>query len=235
MKRMLLLIASLMMIALFFVACRDNVSTTDSQPEKYPVSFGSYEEYLAFFSATPTADNTYCDEITNYVSSVSNDDSSLIVPCYGGQPIELRSQEGFSAISILPRELYGLLWTWFYPNSDKTATSIRISELSDEWKTLAEGKTCSEFLATVAPAAPNIDNYQNNPDYIHVYEDEFAVNGEEVCALIQETVDGTTYISFVSENCLICISSPSGAITESWLEELSFVELSKDTAYVQGE
>lgn len=196
------------------------------------VDFNSYEEYLSFFfgMSTFSADNNdlesmYGEDIANYVNSVAGGETSLIVPYLDDAPIPLRTEEGYSAVTYFPRELYNLPWTWFHAYIGDDLISIHISELDDDTADLASGKTCSEFLSAVAPSAPNIHNYDTFENYSAAYEDTFSVSGTTVCGLIQETTDGNTYTSFLIDGCLISISAPSDAITDEWLKRLSFVRI----------
>lgn len=232
-------LACIPLIAMLFSACynankleMDYPLTPDPQPACITVDFDSYEEYLSFFSGASTTsanddsmEAMYGEDVANYVDSIASGETLLVVPHLDNAPIPLRTEEGYSAVTYFPRELYNLPWTWFHAYIGDDLISIHISELDDDTADLASGKTCSEFLSEFAPSAPNIHNYDTFENYSAIYEDTFSVCGTTVCGLIQETTDGKTYTSFLIDGCLISISAPSDAVTDEWLERLSFVRI----------
>lgn len=210
------------------------VETQGESVDIYPaITFSGYQEYFDFFqkstaqSLTTEGELVVSDRMNTYIQTARNEPETLVIPCYDGNPVVLREIEGYDAITVLDKELYGFLWTWFYTRLGEDSVTIQVSRLSEENHSLASEMSCSEFITTIAPTAPNINNYHEKANYHLIYEDNTVVDGVTTSMLIKQTKDGGEYISFVTEGCLVIISAPVGTITEDWLCDFSLAAFSK--------
>jgi hypothetical protein len=172
----------------------------NNAPMYMPIYFADYQEYISFFQDTEKFMSTtesgliVSDEMEAYIDTFRDEQGILAIPCYEGKPVQLRDDEGYAAIAVLEKELYGFLWTWFYSSSAEENIIIRLSQLSDENRLLASQMSCSQFIATIAPNAPNISNYREKEKYLLVYEDDVDVNGNTTSVLIHQMKDGSEYV-----------------------------------------
>jgi len=224
--RKLALFITLLLCTSILWGCKYDVPTIETEPSlhlqppdnTFPVNFTGYYDYFACF--TGELDLSIVEpEVREYVQQVMTGQLPLMIPRCAAVPLPLREKD---AIHIFPSETYGWLWTWFYTQIGQERVIIRISELSEAHRALAQGKTCSRFIAEIAPDAPNVGNY-NEQSYSSVSEVSLRIGGRDVPALISETkTDKTSYIKFLWDGFLVTISATSGVVTEDWLETLSF-------------
>ena len=245
-----ILIIVTMIACIMMLACQkqndtrvqDNSDLTDSHAGEaqnisvnvYPtISFSGYQEYFSFFqkstgqSVITEGEQVVSDRMNAYIQTARNEPETLVIPCYDGNPVVLREIEGYDAITILDKELYGFLWTWFYTSFGEDSVTIQVSQLSEGNRSLANEMSCSEFVATIAPTAPNVHNYQEKENYTLIYEDEAVIDGIVRSMLIEQTKDGQEYIFFTIDGHLVIITAPLGTITEEWLCDFRLAAFSK--------
>ena len=205
-----------------------NTEGTSSVPKQYfDIGFADYAEYVSFFQENTAeeilAESPYSvsDAMVAYIQEIQRDPQALLIPCYQGTPVELRKQEGYDGIALLDHELYYFVWSWFYTNIDGENLVVCLSKLSEENASLASTMSCSEFIATIAPDAPNIHNYQEKTDYKAVYEDTLMIDGTATSVLIRCTKSDEQYFSFVMKDHLVLIKASGDADTATWLRNFS--------------
>ena len=190
--------------------------------------FDSYRDFLSGIEAMErVGDERYYGGLDAYLLRVQNDPGTVLVPHQNGTPVVLREDEGLSKIAVMDRELYGLLWVWFFTEVDGKTVTICISELTEEYAALASNKTASEFIAAVAPGAPNVNNYQSNPNYSSVFTRDIMINGVSYSVLVKQATDGREYFSILMDGYLVNIFADAGIVTDEWLAGFSLAPYSE--------
>ena len=190
--------------------------------------FASYRDFLSGIEAMErVGDERYYGGLDAYLLRVQNDPGTVLVPHQNGTPVVLREDEGLSKIAVMDRELYGLLWVWFFTEVDGKTVTICISELTEEYAALASNKTASEFIAAVAPGAPNVNNYQSNPNYSSVFTRDIMINGVSYSVLVKQATDGREYFSILMDGYLVNIFADAGIVTDEWLAGFSLAPYSE--------
>ncbi len=195
------------------------------------IGFSGYQDYFSFFQLSTTQplstemDMLMEDGAIAYSQMVKEDPGILMIPYYADKPVALREKEGYAAISILQKELYGFLWTWFHTYVEGENVTIRLSKLSEQDSKLASEMSCSEFIAAIAPTAPNVSNYQEKDNYRLVFEDEASVGGVETSMLVKQTKNEEEYITFAVDGYLVVICAPIHTVTKAWLQEFRLESL----------
>lgn len=147
----------------------------------------------------------------------------LHIPQYNGIPIKMRNEKGFHNIVILPSELYGQTWIWFYPQHKDLGIIVKTSYLENDIVDEANQKGCSWVVNQLAPSAPNIDNYKEYPGYTEIYEKNIALRDRTVNAMIYKIRNETkSQIAFVYDDILVYIVTSSEQLPLKWLANLSF-------------
>ena len=141
-----------------------------------------------------------------------------------GKELPLQNREGFSNISLLTNELYGMPWIWYNCVYDDTKISIRVTYPSIlNNKEASEAKTAWEILKVIAPNAPLPDNYQSYESYRNVYEQLLSIGGESVSALVQECTDCSAYVSFLLKDIYVTVCTQGGGLPDEIWNEFSMV------------
>ena len=243
MKRFVSCLLCVLLLGMMLGACdsREAAETTPapsletgriiSGGEESPHPTAHFADYREFFHGTEPVEiyggSEDHEEITAYLQEVRSDPDSVLVPHQNGSPVVLRAEEGFSGIVVMDRELYNFLWTWFYTNLEGEPVTIRLSELSEENAALASGKTASEFVAAIAPGAPNVNNYQENPNYVDIFTRDAVIDGVSRSILVSRTTDGRGRCLFVLNGHLVVIAAPMDVISDEWLARFSLAPYSE--------
>ena len=161
---------------------------------------------------TPIGENT-----SEYIQMVKEKPETLLVPYYAEAPVTLANNGGGAAITLHQTELYGFLWVWFHTCVGSDRVIVRLSKLSREHCKLADGVSCPELIAAIAPTAPNVDNYTQNEAYSRVFADEAEIGGIVTSMLVKQTKSGEEYLTFVMDGYLVVIAAPMNTVTKAWL------------------
>lgn len=198
----------------------------ENQPAYPAISFSGYEDFCSFFEAYPE-DVPLHDNTTSYMQTIKEKRQSLVIPYCGEDPLALRNEEGYAAITLHQTELYGFLWIWFHTYVGSDRVTVRLSKLSEENCKLADSVSCPELIAAIAPTAPNVNNYTQNEAYSQAFGDEAEIGGIATSMLVTQTKSGEEYITFVTDGYLVAISAPVNTVTKAWLGRFSLAPIAQ--------
>ena len=148
-----------------------------------------------------------------------NADKSFPQPMKGGEPIELRDEKGFSSITFLVSELYGIPWISYYPK-DPTGENfyIKMTYLPESVDT---SLTASEVIRQLSPGSPNINNLGER--HKSIFERQIKLSDREVTALVCEyNDDPRCNIAFVYGEMLVEVKCKTEVWSDEWFSGLSF-------------
>jgi hypothetical protein len=238
MKRILLIILSLVLCLPAFSGCvkePDFVDVAvvpiggDASPGLYQTTFhfDSYKEMIKGFREYDLSKSSYTIQYykalldkpySDFVDRV-NADKSFPQPMKGGEPIELRDAEGFSNITFLVRELYGLPWILYYPKFPTGENFyIKMTYLPSD---IDRSLTASEIIRQLSPNSPNVDNLGER--HKSIFERQIKLSDREVTALVCEyNDDSRSNIAFVYGEMLVEVKCKTEVWSDEWFAELSF-------------
>lgn len=245
-----LLIGILLIGILLFTACAkgnddcgsslrydetNQYTQAQEEPANYlPINFQSYDEMTDFSNQTGSSTELNMgitnDKLLTFQAATSKISSpSLPVPCINEQAVVLSSSEEEPGITLFSSELYLAPWIWYRTCIDDQVITIRIMLDQDILKTFDEHASCSDIIKSIAPDAPNIDNYQNFTGYSHVCERQISTTDGDKIALVQiEDERDIEYISFIQNGFLVTLSGPQDTIASEWLEMFSVTQNNTD-------
>lgn len=209
----------------------DKAEDTNSA-ESYVYGFNTYSDcWKALADGDATDYKTLRSESSQYgdlyeamLGEFVSENAPLYIPMSNGKELPLQNREGFSNISLLTSELYGMPWIWYNCVYDDTKISIRVTYPSIlNNKEVSEAKTAWEILKVIAPNAPLPDNYQSYESYRNVYEQLLSIGGESVSALVQECTDGSAYVSFLLKDIYVTVCTQGGGLPDEIWNEFSMV------------
>lgn len=211
----------MLVMCMLLSACHGNTeeqtaTAKDSQPAYSAFSFSGYDEFSAFLEEG-TEEAPIHNNLIAYIQTVKEKPETLLVPYYAEEPVTLANNGGGAAITLHQTELYGFLWAWFHTRVGSERVTIRLSKLSEEHGKLADGISCPELIAAIAPTAPNVDNYTQNEAYSRVFADEAEIGGIVTSMLVKQTKSGEEYLTFVMDGYLVVIAAPVNTVTKAWL------------------
>lgn len=203
-----------------------------SPPRMQIVSFDNYQDFFLYFETAgkQCGENEdlseYDTRLQAYVESVAKGEKSLLIPYVGDSPVEIRQTVG-TRISYYCQGLYLFGSTSFASFCEDTHIKIAVAEIPDEHKELSHTATFTQFLAEVYPYAHKVTNLKEMAKYgvVNIYEETITVNGKEVCAMITETDYDRTTTGFLIDEKIVSISADSGELTDEWLNQLHFEEV----------
>ena len=237
MKRILLIILSLVLCLPAFSGCvkePDFVDVAvvpiggDASPGLYQTTFhfDSYKEMIKGFHEYDLSKSSYTIQdfkailekpYSDFVERV-NADKSFPQPMKCGELIELRDAEGFSNITFLVRELYGLPWILYYP---KFPTGENFYIKMTYLPSGIEAANASEAIRALSPGSPNIDNLGSR--HKSIYNKQIKLRDREVTALVIEYNDDSRNSTIFLYGDLIVEVRHSPAVwSDEWFSGLSF-------------
>lgn len=206
--------------------------TVDYPPWLQSVNFDNYQDFFLYFETAGKQGgengelSEYDSRLQAYVESVAKGEKSLIIPYVGDSPVEIRQCAGIE-IDYRCQGLYLFGSTSFTSFCEDTRIRIDVAEIPDEHKELSHTATFTQFLAEVYPYAHKVTNLKEMAKYgvVNIYEETITVNGKEVCAMIRETDYDRTTTEFLIDEKIVSISADSGELTDEWLNQLHFEEV----------
>ena len=209
----------------------DKAEDTNSA-ESYVYGFNTYSDcWKALADGDATDYKTLRSESSQYgalyeamLSKFASENALLYIPTSHGKELSFQNREGFSNISLLTNELYGMPWIWYHCVHNDTKISVRVtypSILNNE--EVAAAKTAWEMLKVIAPNAPLPDNYQSYESYRNVYEQALSIDGETVSALVQECTDDSVYVSFLLKDIYVMVCTQGSSLSDEFWNEFSMV------------
>lgn len=219
----------------------DPVLTNATEPADFEppaegafIDFGGYADYMQYMLGSAEITVPINSNIKSYIQSIRNAPETFLVPYHNGKPVVLRDLEGYSGICVMD-ELYHLVWTWFYTDIQEQPVTIRLSKLSEEHAVLEKALTAPEFIAQIAPDAPNVTNFETQEGYTAIFAENAVIGGVDTSMLVKRTEGGEEYFTFLQDGYLVIISAPLDTITKDWLRYLSLgvPESVRNTASVE--
>lgn len=146
------------------------------------------------------------------------------VPLLGGERLELRSEEGFSGITLFPSELYELPWIFYHPF---VATGenfyIQLTVIPETVSDAQKSGSASELIRALSPNSANTDNYHESSVLKNVYESEVVLEDRRVTALNYEYInDARECTIFIYDDLLIMVRADTEVWSSQWFSQLSF-------------
>jgi len=170
--------------------------------------------------------NLYGKYFAQMLSEFESGKIKMLVPEYNGKLSELRLKEGFPAISLHTKELFGLPWIWYHCviNDKNYQVKVTYPEIVDI--DLKNAKSYLEVVSIIYPDSPKPDNYTKYPSYKSVYEKEYTFcDGTTVLALVGELNDDTTvYVRFYLYGAMIVVQCDSSLVAEDFFKSFKISE-----------
>jgi len=239
MKRFLLIILTISLCLPAFSGCTKEpdfydiavVPVPEAAPGLYQTTFhfDSYKEMIKDFRKYDISKSSYTiqgfkafmgEPYTKFVDKV-NSDRSFPQPMIDGNPITYRNKEGFSNITFLVKELYGLPWIAYYPQvSTGENFFIKITYLPESIETDNDPST-SAVIKQLSPNSPNVNNLGTR--HKNIYEKNIKLRDREVTALVCEyNDDPRNNTAFVYGDLLIEVRGTTEVWNDEWFASLSF-------------
>ena len=239
MKRFLLIFLTISLCLPAFSGCTKEPDFYDSTvgpgPEAAPglyqttFHFDGYKEMIKDFRKYDISKSSYTiqnfkafmgEPYTKFVDKV-NSDRSFPQPMIDGKPITYRNKEGFSNITFLVQELYGLPWIAYYPEvSTNENPFIKITYLPESIETDNDPST-SAVIKQLSPNSPNVNNLGTR--HKNIYEKNIKLRDREVTALVCEyNDDPRNNTAFVYGDLLIEVRGRAEVWNDEWFASLSF-------------
>jgi len=239
MKRFLLIILTISLCLPAFSGCTKEpdfydiavVPVPEAAPGLYQTTFhfDSYKEMIKDFRKYDISKSSYTiqgfkafmgEPYTKFVDKV-NSDRSFPQPMIDGKPITYRNKEGFSNITFLVKELYGLPWIAYYPQvSTGENFFIKITYLPESIETDNDPST-SAVIKQLSPNSPNVNNLGTR--HKNIYEKNIKLRDREVTALVCEyNDDPRNNTAFVYGDLLIEVRGTTEVWNDEWFASLSF-------------
>ena len=233
MKRFLLIILTISLCLPAFSGCTKEPDFYDIAvmpgPEAAPglyqttFHFDNYKEMIKDFRKYDISKSSYTiqnfkafmgEPYTKFVDKV-NSERSFPQPMIDGKPITYRNKEGFSNITFLVKELYGLPWIFYYPEDPTGENSfIKITYLPGNIEINNE-ISASAVIKQLSPNSPNVNNLGTR--HKNIYEKNIKLRDREVTALVCEyNDDPRNNTAFVYGDLLIEVRGTA----EVWNDEL---------------
>ncbi len=152
-------------------------------------------------------------------------ENAVVYPTLDGDPIPLRKKEGFSEISLFSAELYNRPWIWYHCEVDDIALIVKIMYIDDAALcATAETDGISAFVRTIAPTAPNVDNYTTFENYEKIETMDVAFRDFTAQVMVSTPRDHDRYFyTFVYDDILVGIQSNRTELLDTDLfQRLSF-------------
>ena len=137
--------------------------------------FDSYKEMIKDFRKYDISKSSYTiqnlkpllgEPYTEFVDRIKAD-KAFPRPMLDGKEIAYRNKEGFSNITFLVKELYGLPWIAYYPEvSTGENFFIKITYLPESIEKQND-LTASAVIKQLSPNSPNVNNLGNRHESIY--------------------------------------------------------------------
>lgn len=188
----------------------------------------SFDSYLALKNALSSEETkeyaALRDEQINHgavyqktLSAFSSGEIKLAVPQIDGAEVLLRNAEGFSNITLLTCELYGLPWIWYHCSVGDSEVDIKISYLNSvEGVAFSSDDSFEDILNVIAPGAPSPENYKQFASYRSVYRHHLSLfEGTVVSAIVLEMKDSANmYVMFRYGGVLVSVYGDEEALSD---------------------
>ena len=235
MKKFILLIAAIL--------CLTSLSSCAKEPDFYDISvipsgeaspglyqmtfyFDSYDEMIKDFCKYDISKSSYTvqnlipklgEPYSVFVERVKTE-KSFPRPMRDGKEIAYRNKEGFSNITFLVSELYGLPWVSYYP---KVATGENFYIKMTYLPSGIEAANASEAIRALSPGSPNIDNLGSR--HKSIYNKQIKLRDREVTALVIEYNDDTRDSTvFLYDGLIVEVRHDPDVWSDEWFSGLSF-------------
>ena len=239
MKRILLIILTISLCLPAFSGCAKEpdfydiavMPAPEASPGLYQTTFhfDSYKEMIKDFRKYDISKSSYTiqnlkpllgEPYTEFVDKV-NSDRSFPQPMLEGKTITNRNKEGFSNITFLVSELYGLPWIAYYPEvSTNENPFIKITYLPESIEINNE-ISASAVIKQLSPNSPNVNNLGSR--HKSIYEKVIKLRDREVTALVCEYKDDPrNNTAFVYGDLLIEVRGTTEVWGDEWFSALSF-------------
>ena len=230
-------------ICLSFCTCASNSTDTILEKDKKgtsntsPVSPISFMEFNSFDELEKALNSHTEDILLSYFidCGVGNEQVETIramakaiqlhnniVPYIDGKRIELRSEEGFSNITMYSSEKYGLPCIFYHPTvSNGENLYIALTCIPSDLLRNQELSTASDLVKIMSPGYPNIDNFGKQCKA--VYNKKVRLRDQDVTAMIYEyNADKRDSTIFLYENLLVEVRNDPEIWGTDWFSTLSF-------------
>lgn len=239
MKRIIILILTLSLCLAVLSGCVKEpdfydvavLPVPEAAPGLYQTTFhfDSYKEMIKDFRKYDISKSSYTiqgfkafmgEPYTKFVERVKSE-RSFPQPMLDGKPITYRNKEGFSNITFLVKELYGLPWIAYYPEvSTGENFFIKITYLPESIETDNDPST-SAVIKQLSPNSPNVNNLGTR--HKSIYEKNIKLRDREVTALVCEyNDDPRNNTAFVYGDLLIEVRGRAEVWNDEWFASLSF-------------
>ncbi len=186
------------------------VSTVHVPPLDFATfHFDSYNDLAEWLTKEDNIERDNIDYGITYsecIRNVKKTPSLINIPYVGENAMELRDKPGFSGITFMTSELYGIPWIWYFGNIEGNEVIVKQALLPDSYLSVIKDKTAPEAIKAISPNAPNVDNVTSN--YKQIIEKEITVSGEKISSVYYEVEDREqVFVEFVYNGTIIIITA----------------------------
>ena len=146
---------------------------------------------------------------------------NIPAPYADGSAIELRKEDGYSAISLFVSEAYGLPWIFYHPKvSSGENFYIKITYIPETISEKQKNPTAAEVIGALSPNAPNLNHLGESHE--NIYNQQIKLRDREVTALVYEyKSDKRNSTVFVYGDLLVEVRCDPAVWSDEWFASLS--------------
>ena len=200
----------------------------NTPPDDQSYLFDDYTELIEWLKTKqplPEDEASLGKDYVDYIKEIhaaSGEKTPLYIPYFENSPAELRKREGFSAITLMTSELYGVPWIWYYVTVGNEELIIKCACLSQKDFARVDVEKASIAVKNFSRSAPNIDNYETKSNYKSIVEKTVCFANESISALLLEpTNDSRVSLQFTFDKTMVIITGSPEIINSEAIGSIS--------------